>query len=525
MKNYKRNPFNLLLAVSFVCALLAASAKAQQTAAVAPSPTPTPKPAAITPKPSPAPAPIKIGSITFSASLRLRAESWDWFETDKADGKYTFGAATLRFGFSQSKENIEWMLEGEAPVLIGVPDRAIAPAPQGQLGLGGSYFAANGRQDASLIFKQGFVRFKGLFGDKASSLKIGRFEFNDGTEVAPADAQLATVKRDHIAQRLIGSFGFTHVGRSFDGLQFARSFKTGKSTSNFTFVGARPTEGVFQLNGNDELDVDFYYGAFTQAKKFKTGETEWRAFALHYHDGRPTLKTDNRTTALRTADKNNIRLTTVGGHHIGVYKAGKGKFDTLLWGAGQFGSWGNLDQRSGAIAAEAGYSFAGSKFADKLKPWVRAGYFRSTGDGNATDGKHTTFFQVLPTPRIYARTPFFNSMNNEDAFGEFRVKPHAKLAMRFDAHHLRLSNSKDLWYAGGGAFQKRTFGYTGRPSSGNKELGWLFDASADVTVTSRMSLTFYLSGIRGGGVQSAIYPQGGANPLARFAYIELTQKF
>nr|MDQ3012651.1 alginate export family protein [Acidobacteriota bacterium] len=374
MKSYKRISFNLLFSVSFVCALLAASAKAQATAAVASSPTPTPKPAAIMTKPPATPLPIKIGNITFSGSLRLRAESWDWFETDKADGNYTFGAATLRIGFSQSKEHIEWMVEGEAPVLVGVPDNAIAPAPQGQLGLGATYFAANGQQNASLIFKQGFVRFKGLFGDKASSLKIGRFEFNDGTEIAPVDAQLATVKRDHIAQRLIGAFAFTHVGRSFDGLQFARNFKAG----NFTFVGVRPTEGAFQLNGNDELDVDFYYGAFTKPKKFKTGETEWRAFALHYHDGRPTLKTDNRTTALRTADKSNIRLTTIGGHHIGAYQVGKGKFDTLLWGAGQFGSWGNLDQRSGAIAAEAGYAFSsggGSKFADKLKPWVRAGYF------------------------------------------------------------------------------------------------------------------------------------------------------
>lgn len=484
--------------------------------------------AAITPTPAPkiqsTPAPIKLGDITFSGSLRLRAESWDWFDTDKADGNYTFGAAALRFGFSQSKETLEWMLEAEVPVLMGVPGNSIAPAPQGQLGLGAAYFAANGQQNASLIFKQGFVRFKNLFGDKASSLRLGRFEFNDGAELLPADAQLATIKRDHIAQRLIGGFGFSHVGRSFDGVQFIRNFKAG----NLTVVGARPTEGVFQLNGNDELDVDFYYGAFTHAKKFKTGETEWRAFALHYHDGRPTLKTDNRATALRTADKNNIRLTTIGGHHIGVYKAGKGKFDTLLWAAGQFGSWGNLDQRSAAIAAEAGYAVGGSQLPDKLrqlKPWIRAGYFRSTGDGDPGDTQHTTFFQMLPTPRIYARTPFFNAMNNEDVFGEFRIKPHAKLAMRFDAHHLRLSNSKDLWYTGGGAYQKRTFGYTGRPTTGNQNLGWMFDASTDVTVTTRTSLTFYLSSLRGGGVQSAIYPQGGANPPARFAYLELTQKF
>ncbi len=196
-------------------------------------------------------------------------------------------------------------------------------------------------------------------------------------------------------------------------------------------------------------------------------------------------------------------------------KAGKGKVDALLWVAGQ----------SGAIAAEVGYSFAGNKFADKLKPWIRGGYFRSTGDGDPNDSRHGTFFQVLPTPHIYARAPFFNSMNNEDAFGQLRIKPHAKLGVRFDAHHLRLSNAKDLWYVGGGAFQKRTFGYVGRPSNGKQSLGRLFDASADLALSARTSFTFYFGGIRGGGVQSAIYPLGGANPLGRFAYVELTQKF
>src|SRR5581483_11672928 len=476
-------------------ALIAISAWAQspvpQSVVAKATPTPSPTPAAKTAgaaaKPAPAPAPIKIGCVTLSGSLRLRMENWDWFETDKAENAYTFGAATLRLGLGQQKEKLEWLVEGEAPVLMSVPENSIAAAPQGQLGLGASYFAASGRQDASVIFKQGFVRFKGLFGDKARSLKLGRFEFNDGTEVTPSDTTLAAVKRDHIAQRLIGAFGFSHVGRSYDGLQYARNFKAG----NFTFVGARPTEGVFQLDGNDELDVDFYYGALTKPFKSKKGESEARAFVLHYHDGRPVLKTDNRAQALRAVDKSNIRLTTVGGHYIGAYKAGKGKVDVLLWGAGQFGDWGTLGQRAGAIAAEAGYTFGSSKLADRIKPWVRAGYYRSTGDGNPNDDTHGTFFTVLPTPRIYARTPFFNAMNNEDAFGQLMLKPHTKLAVRFDAHHLRLSNSKDLWYVGGGAFQKRTFGYSSRPGNGKQSLGWLFDLSADVNVTSRTAFTFY----------------------------------
>jgi len=516
MKNYKRIPINLLFSVGLVCAPLASAARAQQAAITASTSNSSP---AATPKP--ANAPIKIGGVTISGSLRLRAESWDWFDPEPAyQDSYTFGAAVLRVALGEQKEKYEWQIEGAFPALMGLPSRAVAPAPQGQLGLGASYFAASGRQDATAIFKQGFIRFKGVFGDKAASLKLGRFEFNDGLEVIPADPTLAVVKRDHISQRLIGAFGFTHIGRSFDGLQYSRNSKAG----NFTFFGARPTEGVFQLNGADELDVDVWYAAFTRLKKHKTGESEWRAFATHYHDGRRALKTDNRAMALRNADGANIRITTVGGHYIGAYKAGRGVADVLLWVAGQFGSWGRLAQRSGAIAAEAGWQ-PGGRVAEKIKPWFRGGYFRSAGDGDPSDERHGTFFQMLPTPRIYARTPFYNLMNNEDAFGQVRLKPHAKVNLRFDAHHLRLSGAKDLWYAGGGAFQKHTFGFVGRPSNNRKDLGWLYDFSADVTVSARTAMTFYLGGVRGGGVQSTIYPRGGGNPPARYFYIELTQKF
>ena len=486
------------------------------TPAASPKPTPIPTPTSAVTKAPVAPAPLKIGSITVSGSLRLRAENWDWFDTNSGDGSYTFGAGTLRVALSQQKEHLEWMVEAEAPFVMGLPTRAIAPAPQGQLGLGANYFAANGNQDASVFLKQAYINFKG-FG-KANNLKIGRFEFNDGLEVLPKDTTLAALKRDHISQRLIGSFGWSHVGRSFDGLQYGYNNKGW----NFTFFGARPTEGAFQLRGMKQLEVDLFYAATTKAFKAGKSENEARAFVIQYHDGRRLLKVDNRTAALRTTDlPNKIRITSVGGHYLSAIAAGKGKVDVLLWGVGQFGSWGNQDHRAGALALETGYQFGG-KLGNKLKPWIRAGYNYSTGDNDATNGTHNTYFQLMPTPRIYARTPFFNAMNTEDTFVQLKLKPHTKLALRTDLHHLRLSSAKDLWYAGGGAFQKQSFGYAGRPSNGQKNLGWFADVSADYAFTPRTSVTFYLGGSAGGRVQSAIYAQG--NKM-HFAYFELTQKF
>jgi len=451
-----------------------------------------------------------------SGSLRGRAENWSWFETTNGEGDYTFGALLLRLSLGQKGDRFEWQVEGIFPALIHLPGNAVLPVPQGQLGLGANYFAANGKQDASAVFRQGFVRFKGIFGDAASSLRIGRFEFSDGAEVTPANAALATVKRDRIAQRLIGPFGFSHIGRGFDGVQYVRDTKA----NNLTLVAARPTEGVFQLRSLYQLDVDFYYGAFTRQLGAKRAKGEARFFVLHYHDGRRALKTDNRSQAVRAADSRNIRVTTIGGHYLGVFGKGEGKADLLFWGAAQFGHWGVLDHRAAAVAIEGGY-----RFAARWKPWLRAGYFRSTGDGNPNDGEHTTFFQVLPTPRIYARFPFYNLMNNEDVFGEFLLKPVSKLSLRADVHYLRLSNPRDLWYTGGGAFQSGTFGVIGRPSSGNSTLGTLLDVSLDYDLTSRTVLTFYAGGVRGGAVQATIYPAGGRSPLAHLIYFEFVQRF
>jgi hypothetical protein len=520
IKGYSARLLNLAGSVSLLFASQTFCLAQQAATVLAPkvdtAPATEPKPA---PKAAPSSPlkPIKIGSVTFSGSLRARWENTDWYDSDKADGSYNFGAAVLRVGLSQTKEKLDWLVEAEAPLLINLPSNAIAPAPQGQLGLGASYFAANGKQDGSVLLKQGFIRFKGIFGDKKSSLRLGRFEFNDGAETTPGDPALAAVKATRIGQRLIGVYGFSHVGRSFDGVNYVRNARA----CNLTFVAARPTKGAFQLNGNAELDVDFYYGAFTRPLKYKSGENEFRVFGLYYHDGRQVLKTDNRSTAARTADTSNIRVTTLGGHYIGVTKAGNGKADFLVWGAGQFGSWGRLDQRAGAIAAEAGWQPTG-KTLQLLRPWFRIGYFRSTGDDNAADSTHKTFFQVLPTPRVYARFPFFNMMNNEDAFGELIVRPRKTVTVRADLHHLRLSNMKDLWYAGGGAFQNKTFGYTGRPANGHQDLGWLGDVSAEWNLAPRTTLTFYLARSFNGAVQKAVYPLGNS---ARYGYLELAQRF
>lgn len=462
--------------------------------------------------------PIKIGDVTFSGSLRSRVYAWDWFQPTTGNNEYGYSGNVLRLDFSQNRDSWDWNAEFAVPFLLGLPSNATGTgAQQGALGLGSNYAAANpGAQNMAMIFpKQLYIRFDGLAGDKGHTLQLGRFTFLDGSEVAPKSATLAAVKRDRINQRLIGDFGWSDVGRSFDGIHYSYALPSG----NFTFVGAVPTRGVFQTDGWGWNRVAFGYASYTHATNSKTHASDSRVFVIEYDDFRHILKTDNRALASRRADLDNIRINTFGAHTLHSFETKAGTIDALLWGAGQTGRWGVQEQRAGAVDVEGGFQ---PKILPKVKPWLRGGYSWSSGDGNPNDNTHGTFFQLLPTPRPYARTPFFNMMNNIDAFGSLVLRPHAKVTVSNEFHSLRLSNANDLWYAGGGVFQPWTFGYTGRVASGRKSLANLYDSSTEFRLNRKVTLTGYFGYAQGLAVMEQIYPNG---KDARFGYLEFLYRF
>jgi hypothetical protein len=160
--------------------------------------------------------------------------------------------------------------------------------------------------------------------------------------------------------------------------------------------------------------------------------------------------------------------------------------------------------------------------AKTIKSWVSAGYSYGSGDSDPNDARHGTFFQVLTTPRQYARFPFYNMMNNKDAYATMNLRPRSKLALRSELHALWLADAADLWYLGGGAFQQTTFGYLGRPSNGSRDLATVWDVSADYQVTRVLTATAYYARASGKGAVANIYPKDSRGQLA---YIETTVHF
>jgi hypothetical protein len=395
--------------------------------------------------------------LTLSASLRTRYELWNWFDpgnipsSQNENNDYGFGATLLRLGLRyDTKKWFDAFAEVQNTALLNLPDDANAPAPQGALGLGATYFAPHRREwDSRIFFHQLYTTLK-LPREPATFFRMGRFEYFDGLEALTGDPTLDWLKRSRLSQRLIGPFGFSHVGRSFDGLEAAYNH----SLFNLTAMASHPRQGGFEIDGMDEIDtIDFLSTTLTVKSSAWIPRSEGRFFYLYYGDDRgpaqQVVKVDNRPSEARAQDQQDISLSSFGLHYIQTASLGAGQGDVLAWGVYQTGEWGKLDHEAWAWALEAGYQTPFLPW----HPWLRTGYLRSSGDGYPTDHTHETFFQILPTVRQYASFPFFNMMNSEDGFVQLLLRPiPQKLTLRSDLHFLRLTEARDLWYQGGRRF-------------------------------------------------------------------------
>jgi len=465
------------------------------------------------------PASHQIGSVTISGEIRARGEGWNWFYHDNRQ-RYAFGETLLNLALSQHRGNFQWKIELAQSSLLNLPQVPSFPGAQAQFGLGGTYASANNfnRNAAALYVKQAYVSFTGLR-HNGGSLQLGRFDFAEGLEGQAHDASLVWLKRERVAQRLIGDSYWTAAGRSFDGVHFADVLG---EKNTVTFVAARPTQGVYQLNGMGEVNVNVLYASFTRELPTRRTASEARVFALGYFDNRDVIQVDNRPLAVREADTQGLRIATFGMNYLLLFPIRKlGHWDLLAWTAGQTGDWGVLHHHAGAVTAEAGWQPPTVWLLKRLRPWLRAGALSASADGNPNDGKHTTFFQMLPTDRQYARLPFYTLQNIEDYTAQVILRPSDKLWLRSELHKVKLHGHNDLWYQGSGAFQNTSFGYEGLPAKALGGLADFVDFSLDYRPTSGLGCAAYMGALSGKATMTDL-PRG---RKAGMAYLELSYRF
>ena len=469
--------------------------------------------------PAPLRADVSVSQISpklsVFGSLRTRGEFWDWFEGTSGDSSYAYAATVAKLGLKWQQDLFDLHLEAQNTALMGLPDDASAPAPQGSFGLGPVYLSHNRRQnDASVFLKQAHLTLKQL-GIPGLRLRGGRHSIAGGAEVMSKDPTIDWIKRMRVSQRLLGPFGWSHVGRSYDG--FTLSWTRG--AYNFTLHGSHPTQAGFDLAGNKTIDdIDILYAGFNLTRPEFAQMTDARLFYIYYADGRNLQPTDNRPAAERS--RRHLAINMGGGNLIQVVPTGAGPIDLMGWGVVQGGDWGRQDHHGWAFAVEAGWQPKGLPW----NPWFRIGYNRSSGDDDPNDSDHDTFFQMLPTARVYSFSTFYNLMNNEDGFFQLILRPLEGLVWRTDFHYIRVSEKNDLWYQGAGATledRQAGFGFVGRPTFGKRDLFQIIETSLSYNLNKHINVNVFFAHVFGDSIVDQLYPDDSAN----FGYIETTLKF
>ena len=443
-----------------------------------------------------------------------RVEIWRYFEPHEGGGNpdYEFVANRLFADVDFRGRAVDLTAALQYVQFGGLPANATGPGP---LGTGPQYFEQGGRDTNSghAYLRLVNARFKRLW--PGGSAQIGRFAYASGAESPSGDAKIEAVKRSRLDSRLIGEFEWSLYQRTFDGVRVDQD-RPAWHASGAWFI---PTQGGFEDAAGASLRrVRVAAATFSVKPNASFRHSDWQGFVYRYDDDRAvTARPDNTLKAATAAD---VHVTSAGTSFVGAYPAGQGgQVDALAWFVRQFGSWYGQDQSSGAAAAEIGYQ----RPATAWKPWLRAGWFSSTGDTNASDIRHETFFQMVPTVRRYSLSTAYNLMNLTEVFGQAMLRPRGNVGVRLDFHHLRLTESADLWYAGSGATQAAgtTFGFAGRRSNGSTALGNIGEGAVDWTVTPHFTLSGYCGRMAGGGVVSGTF----ADRYLTFGYLETVVAF
>ena len=423
------------------------------------------------------PALAAAQSVTGTLSNVTRVESWSYFEprTDllalypdpPGDPDYTFIGDRAELGVRVEGARFDLGGAFNYVRIENLPTDAIGP---GGLGPGAFYFAAVGtRYSYQLYISELLLRVKSA--DNAMSLTVGRMPFSSG---------IGSLAKQRIDGRLVGNFEWSYYQRRFDGLRF----DIGRNRWRFNASAYMPTQGGFEESTN--LTMTNVQVATASATRV-TERSESQAFAYLYRDRRSfdTAVVDNTFSPDQPV---NVTIGSFGASHTRTFHLGSGDADLVAWGALQAGDWYGSPHRASSIALEGGHRWTRAAW----HPWLRGGLLWASGDRDAVDGEHHTFFQMLPSSQQYALSSVYSQMNVRDAFVQAWVEPRGVKA-RIEVHAVALANGADLWYQGSGATASRDrfFGFAGRDTNGETGLGTVLEGTIDVPIKTFWSVNAY----------------------------------
>lgn len=453
----------------------------------------------VTEAPSAAP-----GATSFLVQNLTRAELWRFFEPRPGGGvhpDYVFFGNRSTLGARY--RGTRWGLHGAIQYvrLENLPSGAIGP---GLLGTGGAYFyQANGTFSYQL-----YLRSLGLTFSHPKSgawLEAGRFSRAAEEEPASGDATIDTLTRAHLNGRLLGDMEWSMYQRAWDGARGGLA----RDAWRATVTAAVPTQGTYEESANlampklrvGAVEVSTRAGALVP-------HTAVTAFAYVYDDQRGvTARPDNQvslpTRPLPTPAKADVRIGTLGASAVGAFPRGVGRWDALAWGALQRGDWYGQGHRAMAVAGQIGHLWTRVPW----QPWLRTGVDYASGDGNAFDDTHGTFFPMLPSGNQLSRSSSYALMNVVDLWAEARITPASAVDAQVAVHRVQLASRADWWYTGSGATARagNFFGFQARNPGGEQALGTIVEGELTWRATRWYTLRAYAGRMAGGGAVRTVF--------------------
>ena len=208
-----------------------------------------------------------------------------------------------------------------------------------------------------------------------------------------------------------------------------------------------------------------------------------------------------------------IAVTTFGGHTVSALSVRDGELDVLTWLAVQTVT----GMSSHTVAWPGRWRVAISG---------RTRQARHGGAAGSSIRAAITTPPMLGTERSSRCSRPFVALRNRrcirsptcGVFAQVIVRPAPALTTRIDVHAIALASAADGWYGGSGATQEegRIFGYTLRPSGGQRRVTNVFEGSIEWRITARWTAAAYVAAATAGPV----VPTSFRDSPAAFFYFE-----
>jgi len=316
-----------------------------------------------------------------------------------------------------------------------------------------------------------------------------KFAGSDRWEIRAGRQELA-----YGEERLVGTFAWDNVGRSFDAARLRN--RSGAWTSDFFWGrmldvrrnGARARAGQQDLSG----------GYFAREPKGSPKRLEF--YGLFLRDG---LRTSGEITGAPTET---ARIATLGFRRVVRPKTG---WRYSLEHAWQFGERGPDAHRAAMFIGTGGYAWAG-----RWQTRLQGEYDFASGDNNPADGKSREFNNLFPTNHpYYGYADLVGLRNLHDFRVTGAVALHPKVALELDYHRLLLAAPRGPWKsAAGRVLGSDPLGRFGR------------DLGHEIDLTLRVPLQQHLSFLAGYSAflpgRFAVHTRGAETH--HFAYIQAT---